>query len=411
MADATVGRADLITNSASPNTNVIAKAVQGTGMAFTSTGNDAGTGDVTINIAVPVAVTNGGTGLTSCAQGDLFYGAGVNSIGALAKNATNSRYLANQGLGNNPSWSPINLANGVTGLLPVGNLDVSSDFNWSTAQTITLTNANTNTSDTVLRLIHNCSPGTVAANFGTTLWSQLENAGGATVDAGQFQNNWSNPAAGAETSYYDFLLRSAGTGLASKMRLFGSGALSVGSTTDPNANGIINANTGFRIGNAAASGNSIRGNGTNFVAVPSPASAQVTSPSNPTAVTSATGLHLGFGTATFGPFGFTPTVSGKVLFIITCGILAGTATVSLSAAIRYGTGTAPTNGAAPTGTAGSTFVRSTVAWAASQVTPMTLAWVATGLTLNTAYWVDLIMSASAGTAQATGGYFSAVELL
>lgn len=53
--------------------------------------------------------------------------------------------------------------------------------------------------------------------------------------------------------------------IAQAMTLFQSGGLSVGSTTDPAATGIINANTGFRIANAAASGNVLRGNGTNFI--------------------------------------------------------------------------------------------------------------------------------------------------
>lgn len=43
-----------------------------------------------------------------------------------------------------------------------------------------------------------------------------------------------------------------------------SGGVSIGATTDPGA-GILNVLTGFRIGNAAASGNVLRGNGTNFV--------------------------------------------------------------------------------------------------------------------------------------------------
>lgn len=47
-------------------------------------------------------------------------------------------------------------------------------------------------------------------------------------------------------------------------KIFAGGGLSVGTTTDPGA-GIANANTGFRVGNAAASGNFLRGNGTNFV--------------------------------------------------------------------------------------------------------------------------------------------------
>jgi hypothetical protein len=54
-------------------------------------------------------------------------------------------------------------------------------------------------------------------------------------------------------------------GGADKMRLFATGGLSLGTTTDPGA-GVINANTGFKIGGAAASGNIPMGNGTNFVA-------------------------------------------------------------------------------------------------------------------------------------------------
>lgn len=46
--------------------------------------------------------------------------------------------------------------------------------------------------------------------------------------------------------------------------------LMVGTTTDP-GNGIINVSAGFRIGNAAANGNVLMGNGTNFVSSPLPA--------------------------------------------------------------------------------------------------------------------------------------------
>lgn len=42
------------------------------------------------------------------------------------------------------------------------------------------------------------------------------------------------------------------------------GGISVGSTVNPGS-GVLNANTGFRVGNAAASGNLLQGNGTNFV--------------------------------------------------------------------------------------------------------------------------------------------------
>lgn len=65
--------------------------------------------------------TKGGTGQTSVAHGDLLYGNGTNSWGRLAKDAGTTRYLSNQGTSNSPSWNQVNLANGVTGTLPVAN--------------------------------------------------------------------------------------------------------------------------------------------------------------------------------------------------------------------------------------------------------------------------------------------------
>lgn len=57
----------------------------------------------------------------SVAQGDLFYGSGVDTLSALAKNATATRYLSNTGASNNPAWAQVDLTNGVTGVLPVAN--------------------------------------------------------------------------------------------------------------------------------------------------------------------------------------------------------------------------------------------------------------------------------------------------
>ena len=75
----------------------------------------------TISLTGTLAVTNGGTGLTSIAQGDILYGSAANTISALTKNTTATRYLANTGTSNNPAWDQVNMANGVTGTLPVGN--------------------------------------------------------------------------------------------------------------------------------------------------------------------------------------------------------------------------------------------------------------------------------------------------
>ena len=65
--------------------------------------------------------TAGGTGLTSYAQGDLLYYDSGTTLTKLAKSTTATRYLSNTGTSNNPAWAQIDLTNGVTGTLPVGN--------------------------------------------------------------------------------------------------------------------------------------------------------------------------------------------------------------------------------------------------------------------------------------------------
>ncbi len=68
-----------------------------------------------------VTVPLGGTGLTSLTQGDILYASASNTLSALAKNASATRYLSNTGTTNNPAWAQIDLTNGVTGVLPVAN--------------------------------------------------------------------------------------------------------------------------------------------------------------------------------------------------------------------------------------------------------------------------------------------------
>lgn len=70
-----------------------------------------------------LAVTRGGTGLGAASQGDLLYGSGVNTYSSLTKSTTATRYLANTGTSNNPQWDLVNLANGITGNLPVSALN------------------------------------------------------------------------------------------------------------------------------------------------------------------------------------------------------------------------------------------------------------------------------------------------
>ena len=119
------------------STPVANTLTQGSGVTIT---NGAGTitisatgsgGTITAVTATLPLISSGGTtpdismqGLTGLAQGDLIYGdAAANTFARLTKDANATRYLSNQGTSNGPSWNQVSLANGVTGNLPVANLN------------------------------------------------------------------------------------------------------------------------------------------------------------------------------------------------------------------------------------------------------------------------------------------------
>jgi hypothetical protein len=59
---------------------------------------------------------SGGSSLPATVQGDMLYASGTNTIAALAKNTTATRYLSNTGTSNNPAWAQVALATGISGL-------------------------------------------------------------------------------------------------------------------------------------------------------------------------------------------------------------------------------------------------------------------------------------------------------
>lgn len=115
-------------------------------------------------------------------------------------------------------------------------------------------------------------------------------------------------------------------------------------------------------------------------------------PANPTGTTSTTGVMMGLAGA------ITPKVSGTVkIWIVGDGNNSGVGD-DFRVQIRYGTGSAPANAAALTGTTLGGLVRGQSS-AGLELLPFALLGQVSGLTVATAYWVDVgLRSGSGGTA-------------
>jgi hypothetical protein len=100
-------------------TDALARAA----ISLTTTGTSgASTYNSTTGVLNIPNYAGGGTTLTG-SQGDIIYFSATNTVANLAKNTTAKRYLANTGTTNNPQWDQVDLSNGVTGNLPVTNLN------------------------------------------------------------------------------------------------------------------------------------------------------------------------------------------------------------------------------------------------------------------------------------------------
>jgi len=137
-------------------------------------------------------------------------------------------------------------------------------------------------------------------------------------------------------------------------------------------------------------------------------SANVTSqstPSDPTGTTNTTGVMMGLAGS------ITPQGSGKIMVIISGSMVQNTNTDGGKVQIRYGTGSAPANADALTGTTAGNIVSLNMTTAASARIGWSCNAIITGLTPATAYWLDVSLAAvTGGTASVKDISISAYEL-
>ena len=129
---------------------------------------------------------------------------------------------------------------------------------------------------------------------------------------------------------------------------------------------------------------------------------------NPTGTTSTTLVMGGIGSAC----SITMKNSTRMLIVLTALLTNSTANDGVLFQIRFGTGTAPTNGTAVTGTGvGSNSFMVNNGNTANLSVSGTSTGIATGLTIGTTYWVDFAMEAlTGGTATVNNTFCSMVEL-
>jgi hypothetical protein len=173
--------------------------------------------------------------------------------------------------------------------------------------------------------------------------------------------------------------------------------INVNSVVGPNSSTLHNVAC---FGNTA--GSSLEACATIPVAqLPVPAAVGGAGGSPSTASTSLVMMGLGSG------WTLTPNRSGKVLVIVS-GAAANSSNGGFTYRIRYGTGAAPANGAALTGSGGSVGVTNIPP--VGIAVPFTTQFVVSGLTLGTAYWFDLALAVlGSGTASVNALTISALE--
>lgn len=127
-------------------------------------------------------------------------------------------------------------------------------------------------------------------------------------------------------------------------------------------------------------------------------------PGAPTGTTNTSGLMMGLAGAV------TPKSTGNLLILVSGTISNNTASDGAKVQIRYGTGTAPANAAALTGTTAGGMPQFVPPATGGLKVPFALNAVVTGLSVSTAYWIDVALAAiTGGTASISDVSVSVIE--
>jgi hypothetical protein len=277
----------------------------------------------------------------------------------------------------------------------------TQDMGMQALQTIKITDSGTNNQTINFGVYHNSSA-TPVAGFGSRI--ELGGKSSTTNDRGQCQiaSKWSDPTDATRMATMDLYCQS-GTGLygTAVMSLYGSKGVGINGAADPGA-GYFNTPSagGYKINGAVANvptggttGQYLKKNSsTNYdCSWDQHSYVQGTQVGSTAGTTSTGGVMAGL------PGSITPSTTGRVMFIVS-GYMTSSSAGAFAAVIgmRYGTGSAPSHGAAPTGTlipnCPAAFGHSA---SANYAVPFSLAVIITGLTVGTTYWLDVQYGSSA----------------